>query len=132
LSGRTIGLWGLAFKPGTDDMREAPSVVLLHALIGAGARVIAHDPVAMTVARNELPAGWFSSGQLCFVDDQYDALKDVDAMALVTEWKSFRHPDHERMRTLMKNPVIFDGRNQYEPKAMREAGFEYHAIGRGA
>ena len=132
LSGRTIGLWGLAFKPGTDDMREAPSVVLLRALIGAGARVIAHDPVAMPTARNELPATWFASGQLRFVDDQYDALKDVDAMALVTEWKSFRHPDYERMRTLMKNPVIFDGRNQYEPKAMQEAGFEYHGIGRSA
>lgn len=132
LSGRTIGLWGLAFKPGTDDMREAPSVVLLHELIGAGARVIAHDPVAMPTARNELPATWFASGQLRFVDDQYDALKDVDAMALVTEWKSFRHPDYERMRTLMKNPVIFDGRNQYEPKVMQEAGFEYHGIGRSA
>jgi len=130
LSGRAIGLWGLAFKPGTDDMREAPSVVLLHELIGAGARVIAHDPVAMPVARNELPATWFASGQLRFVDDQYDALKDVDAMALVTEWKSFRHPDLERMRVLMKNPVIFDGRNQYEPKAMQEAGFEYYGIGR--
>ncbi len=132
LSGKIIGLWGLAFKPGTDDMREAPSVVLLHELVGAGARVIAHDPVAMHVAQKELPAAWFTSGQLRFVDDQYDALKDVDAMVLVTEWKSFRHPDHERMRTLMKNPVIFDGRNQYEPKAMREAGFEYHGIGRGA
>jgi len=132
LSGRTIGLWGLAFKPGTDDMREAPSVVLLHELIGAGARVIAHDPVAMPVARNELPAAWFASGQLRFVDDQYDALKDVDALALVTEWKSFRHPDYERMRVLMKNPVIFDGRNQYEPKAMQEAGFAYHGIGRSA
>jgi UDPglucose 6-dehydrogenase len=131
LSGRTIGLWGLAFKPGTDDMREAPSVVLLHELIGAGARVIAHDPVAMPVARNELPATWFTSGQLRFVDDQYDALKDVDAMALVTEWKSFRHPDFERMRALMKNPVIFDGRNQYEPKFMQQAGFEYYGVGRG-
>ncbi len=130
LSGRLVGLWGLAFKPGTDDMREAPSVVLLHELIGAGARVIAHDPVAMPTARNELPAAWFVSGQLRFVEDQYDALKDVDAMALVTEWKSFRHPDFERMRALMKSPVIFDGRNQYEPKVMQEAGFEYHGIGR--
>jgi UDPglucose 6-dehydrogenase len=130
LSGCTIGLWGLAFKPGTDDMREAPSVVLLHELVGAGARVIAHDPVAMPVARNELPAAWFASGQLRFVDDQYDALKGIDALALVTEWKSFRHPDFERMRALMKNPVIFDGRNQYEPKVMQLAGFEYYGIGR--
>jgi UDPglucose 6-dehydrogenase len=132
LSGRTIGLWGLAFKPGTDDMREAPSVVLLHELIGAGARVIAHDPVAMSAAKNEFPVAWFTSGQLRFVDDQYDALKDVDAMVLVTEWKSFRHPDYERMRTLMKQPLIFDGRNQYEPKSMQEAGFEYHGIGRSS
>jgi UDPglucose 6-dehydrogenase len=130
LSGLSFGLWGLAFKPGTDDMREAPSVVLLHELIGAGASVIAHDPVAMPTARNELPAAWFASGQLRFVDDQYDALKDVDAAALVTEWKSFRHPDLARMRTLMKSPVIFDGRNQYEPKVMQEAGFEYYGIGR--
>jgi UDPglucose 6-dehydrogenase len=77
-----------------------------------------------------LPAAWFASGQLRFVDDQYDALKDVDAAALVTEWKSFRHPDLARMRTLMKSPVIFDGRNQYEPKVMQEAGFVYYGIGR--
>jgi len=130
LSGRRIGLWGLAFKPGTDDMREAPSVVLLYELIGAGAHVIAHDPVAMSAARNELPAAWFASGQLRFVEDQYDALKDVDAMALVTEWKSFRHPDFERMHSLMKGAIVFDGRNQYDPAQMKEAGFEYHGIGR--
>jgi UDPglucose 6-dehydrogenase len=130
LSGRTIGLWGLAFKPGTDDMREAPSVVLLHELIGAGARVLAHDPVAMAAARSELPAAWFTSGQLRFVDDQYDALKEIDALALVTEWKSFRHPNFERMRTLMKSAIVFDGRNQYDLAYMKEAGFEYHGIGR--
>jgi UDPglucose 6-dehydrogenase len=92
--------------------------------------VIAHDPVAMSAARNELPVAWFTSGQLRFVDDQYDALKDVDAMALVTEWKSFRHPDFERMRTLMKGAVVFDGRNQYDPAQMKDTGFEYHGIGR--
>ena len=132
LSGRTFGLWGLAFKPGTDDMREAPAIVLLHELIGAGARVVAHDPVAMEAARRELPAAWFSSGQLRFAQDQYEALRDVDAMALVTEWKPFRHPDFERMRALMKNAVIFDGRNQYDPKVMKVSGFEYYGIGRGA
>jgi UDPglucose 6-dehydrogenase len=130
LSGRTIGLWGLAFKPGTDDMREAPSVVLLHELIGAGARVIAHDPVAMPTARNELPATWFNTGQLRLVEDQYDALTNVDALALVTEWKSFRHPDFERMRKNMKGAVVFDGRNQYDPVQMKDSGFEYHGIGR--
>ena len=132
LSGRTFGLWGLAFKPGTDDMREAPSIVLLHELIGAGARVVAHDPVAMDAARRELPAAWFSGGQLRFAPDQYETLRDVDAMALVTEWKPFRHPDFERMRALMKSAVIFDGRNQYDPKAMKESGFEYYGVGRGA
>jgi UDPglucose 6-dehydrogenase len=130
LSGRTFSVWGLAFKPGTDDMREASSIVLLQALIGAGARVTAHDPVAMAAARRELPAAWFSSGQLRLVDDQYECLKGADALALVTEWKPFRHPDFGRMRALMKNPVIFDGRNQYDPRAMRESGIEYHAIGR--
>lgn len=130
LSGCSIGLWGLAFKPGTDDMREAPSTVLLQELIEAGAHVIAHDPVAMSVARDELPAVWFSSGQLRLVDDQYEALKGVDALALVTEWKSFRHPDFERMRALMKRAVVFDGRNQYDPAYMKDTGFEYHGIGR--
>jgi len=130
LSGKVIGLWGLAFKPGTDDMREAPSVVLLHELIGAGAHVIAHDPVAMSAARNELPAAWFDSGRLRFMDDQYEVLRGIDALALVTEWKSFRHPDFERMRALMRGAVVFDGRNQYDPVHIKDAGFEYHGIGR--
>jgi UDPglucose 6-dehydrogenase len=131
LSGLTLGVWGLAFKPGTDDMREAPSIVLLHELIGAGANVVAHDPVAMPTARRELPAAWFASGQLRLADDQYEALKDADALALVTEWKPFRHPDFERMRALMKNPVIFDGRNQYDLVVMKDIGFQYYGIGRG-
>lgn len=130
LSKKTFGIWGLAFKPGTDDMREAPSLVLLNALIKAGANILAHDPIAMTTIRNETPAAWYASGQLRLVENQYDALVQVDAMVLVTEWKSFRHPDFVRMRSLMKSPVIFDGRNQYEPSSMQEAGFEYHGIGR--
>jgi UDPglucose 6-dehydrogenase len=130
LSGLTLGLWGLAFKPGTDDMREAPATVLLHELIAAGARVVAHDPVAMPNARRELPAAWFGNGQLRLVDDQYEAIRDSDALALVTEWKPFRHPDFGRMRALMRNPVIFDGRNQYDLKTLRDAGFEYHGVGR--
>jgi UDPglucose 6-dehydrogenase len=130
LSGRTFGLWGLAFKPGTDDMREASSVVLLRELIGAGARVVAHDPVAMNSAKRELPADWFASQHLRLVNDQYEALAEVDGLALVTEWKPFRHPDFDRIRGLMKKPVIFDGRNQYDPLHMKEIGFEYHGIGR--
>jgi len=131
LSGRTIGVWGLAFKPGTDDMREAPSLVLMHELIAAGARILAHDPVAMDTARRELPSAWLSSGQLQLVSDQYEALKGVDAMALVTEWKPFRHPDFKRMKASMKSPIIFDGRNQFEPHHLLDIGFEYHGIGRG-
>lgn len=132
LSGHTFGLWGLAFKPGTDDMREASSVTLMHDLIGAGAKVKAYDPVAMDVACRELPKAWFDGDQLTLVEHQYDALRDVDAMILVTEWKPFRHPDFPAMKRLMRQPVIFDGRNQYDPGQMRREGFEFTGIGRKA
>ena len=130
LKGRTFGLWGLAFKPGTDDMREASSVVLLKQLVDAGATVKAYDPVAMEAARRELPGEWFKSGQLKLVEEQYSAIEGVDAMILITEWKPFRHPDFARVKAIMKNAVIFDGRNQYDPALLREAGFEYSGIGR--
>jgi UDPglucose 6-dehydrogenase len=132
LSGLTFGLWGLSFKPGTDDMREAPAVVLLHELIGAGARVRAYDPEAMEAARQELPRAWFERGLLTLARHQYEALDGVDALALVTEWKPFRHPDFRAMKELMKQPVIFDGRNQYEPKSLTREGFVYIGIGRRA
>ena len=132
LSGRTIGIWGLAFKPGTDDMREAPSKVIMRELIAAGARLKAYDPVAHKVARRELPREWFDDGHLTLVEHQYDALENVDAMALVTEWKPFNHPDFARMKSAMKSPLIFDGRNQYDPQEMQALGFEYHSIGRKA
>jgi UDPglucose 6-dehydrogenase len=130
LKNKKFGLWGLAFKPGTDDMREASSVVLLHGLIAAGASVVAYDPVAMDAAKRELPPEWFDKGHLTLVTEQYTALRGVDAMILITEWKPFRHPDFEKIKKMMKSPVIFDGRNQYDPKALREAGFEYSGIGR--
>jgi UDPglucose 6-dehydrogenase len=130
LSGKTFGLWGLAFKPGTDDMREAPAKVLLAELIAAGAHVLAYDPVAMDTARKELPAEWFESGALLLTGHQYDALREVDAMLLVTEWKPFRNPDLEAMKRLMRQYVIIDGRNQYDPRLIREAGFEYTGVGR--
>ena len=130
LEGRNFGIWGLAFKPGTDDMREAPSVDLLEALIASGARVKAYDPVAMPAARKQLPQSWFSGGQIQLTERPYEAVKDVDAMVLVTEWKPFRHPDFTRMKQLMKAPIIFDGRNQYDPHAVRQSGFEYVGIGR--
>lgn len=125
-----IGLWGLAFKPGTDDMREAPSVVLIKDLISSGAKVHAYDPAAMEVARRDLPRKWFDSESLELVEHQYDVLKQADAMVLVTEWKPFRHPDFVQIKSLMRQPLIFDGRNQYDPTHVRGLGFEYYGIGR--
>jgi UDPglucose 6-dehydrogenase len=130
LSGKVFGLWGLAFKPGTDDMREAPSVVLLHQLLAAGARVRAYDPVAMAAARQELPPVWFETGSLTLAEHQYDALPGADALVLVTEWKPFRHPDFPAMKRLLRSPLIFDGRNQYDPTKVKAEGFEYIGIGR--
>ena len=120
----------MAFKPGTDDIREAPAIVLLEELLKAGARVLAYDPEAQESARAELPGSWFESGALTLVRHQYEALEQVDALALVTEWKPFRHPDFRAMKELMKQPVIFDGRNQYDPKALGREGFSYVGIGR--
>ena len=130
LSGRVFGLWGLSFKPGTDDMREAAATTLLHSLIGAGATVKAYDPVAMTNARKELPARWFETKALQFFEHQYDALDETDAMVLITEWKPFRHPDFSLVKKLLKQPIVFDGRNQYDPLQLRTLGFEYQGIGR--
>ncbi len=130
LSGLTFGVWGLAFKPGTDDMRESSSKVLLADLVSAGAVVLAYDPVAMETAARELPSEWFTSGQLRLVENQYQALEGADAMLLVTEWKPFRNPDLDAMRRTMKQPLIFDGRNQYDPELIRAAGFGYVGVGR--
>jgi UDPglucose 6-dehydrogenase len=130
LTGITIGIWGLAFKPGTDDMREAPSLILIEEVIKRGGSVRAYDPEAMPVARTMIASALLSSGQVVLTDQQYDALQGVDALALVTEWKPFAYPDISMMQDLMKGNVIFDGRNQYNPVKMREAGFEYYGIGR--
>jgi len=124
LKGKTIALWGLAFKPRTDDMREAPAITIIERLIQAGARVQAFDPEAMKVAR-----GIFGA-KLTLVDRSYDALKGADALAVLTEWNEFREPDFARMRKLLRSPVIFDGRNIYRPAMMKEQGFTYYAIGR--
>lgn len=126
LSGRTIALWGLAFKPNTDDMREAPSLVLIRELRALGAKVVAFDPVAMDEARHLLGA---DSG-VALADNPNDALANADALAIVTEWKIFRSPDFDAVRSALKSPVIFDGRNLYEPEAMKQLGFEYYPIGR--
>ena len=130
LTGRTFGVWGLAFKPGTDDMREAPSIPLIEGLLGRGATVRAYDPVAMDNARRVFPAQWFDEGRLVFTRHQYDALDGADAMVLVTEWKPFRHPDFGAIKRLLKTPQIFDGRNQYDPQQLERLGFAYVGIGR--
>jgi len=130
LRGRKFGVWGLAFKPGTDDMREASSIVLIKALVAAGAQVCAYDPVALETAASELPPEWLADGRVTLLKFQYDALKDADAMVLVTEWKRFRQPDFDAMKELLRAPLIFDGRNQYDPEMLSAAGFTYYAIGR--
>lgn len=127
LTGRSIALWGLSFKPETDDMREAPSLVLMQALWQAGARVRAHDPKAMPEARHLCG----ERDDLELFDDPYDALEGADALVLITEWKAFWSPDFDRIRTALAQPVIFDGRNIYDPAQMHALGFTHYAIGRG-
>ena len=127
LAGRTIALWGLAFKPRTDDMREAPSRVLMEALWEAGATVRAYDPEAMDEARRIYP----DQAGLVFCESAYAALDGADALAIVTEWQEFRSPDFDRIKDELTEPVIFDGRNLYEPELMRTLGLTYYAIGRG-
>jgi UDPglucose 6-dehydrogenase len=124
LKGRCFGMWGLAFKPRTDDMREAPSIGLVEDLLAAGASVQVHDPEAMDVAR-----GVFGD-RVGYHTRNYDAVEGADALLIVTEWNEFRNPDFERLRRLLKEPVIFDGRNLWEPADMAELGFTYHSIGR--
>lgn len=130
LTGIVIGVWGLAFKPGTDDMREAPSLVLIEDVIKRGAKVQAYDPAAMPVAREMVPDEWIRSGQLSLAEHQYNALENVDALALITEWKPFCYPDIAAMKNLMRKHIILDGRNQYDPNQIRDAGFEYYGVGR--
>jgi UDPglucose 6-dehydrogenase len=124
LSGRSIALWGLAFKPRTDDMREAPAIPIVEGLLARGAHVKAYDPAAAAVARR------IFNGRIEICEKSYDALAGVDALAIVTEWNEFREPDFEKMRSLMKAPVVFDGRNIYSPEQMRGLGFTYFSIGR--
>ena len=126
LKGKHFALWGLAFKPNTDDMREASSRVLINELIKAGATITAYDPVAMDEARRIFK----DEKHLSFVDTQDDALKNADALIIVTEWTEFRSPDFALIKSSLKSPFIFDGRNLYDPKAVRSLGFEYFPIGR--
>ena len=125
LSGRTVAIWGLAFKPNTDDMREAPSLVTVRGLLEAGARVVAHDPVAANEAREH-----HFGDDITYVATNYDALDGADALVIHTEWHPYRRPDFKRMKAAMSTPLIFDGRNLYDPHAIAGAGFEYYSIGR--
>ena len=126
LTGKTVAVWGLAFKPNTDDMREAPSLVTIEGLLARGARVVAHDPVAMAEARRYL------GDRVTYVDTNYDALDDAHALVIHTEWHPYRSPDFNRMKASMARPLIIDGRNLYDPSDMSESGFEYLSIGRAA
>lgn len=126
LQGKKIGIWGLAFKPGTDDIREAPSIDLIESLLKAGAFIRAYDPVAAENVKNHFK----NHPNLTFVEEQYGATDGVDALCIVTEWKSFREPDFAKIKAKMVNPVVFDGRNQYNPEEMKELGFKYFCIGR--
>jgi UDPglucose 6-dehydrogenase len=124
LAGARVAVWGLAFKPNTDDMRDAPSLALIEALLGAGATVVAHDPVAMDEARRRL------GERVRFAPSSYDALTDADALAVVTDWNEYRHPDFTRIKQTLRRPIIVDGRNLYALHRMAELGFTYHSIGR--
>ena len=124
LKGKRVAVWGLAFKPKTDDMREAPSVPLIKALLDAGVSVTAYDPEAMRVART------IFGSAVEFADKSYEALQGADALAIVTEWNEFREPDFARIRKMMRTPVIFDGRNLYNPEQLRGGGFTYYSMGR--
>ncbi len=125
LGATTVALWGLSFKPGTNDMREATSLHLVKQLVAEGVRIKAHDPVAMEEAQQVLPRAWFETGMITLMEDQYEALRDVDALMVVTEWNAFRNPDFQHMHGLMRQPIIFDGRNIYDYHMLEDFGFEY-------
>jgi len=124
LSAKRVAVWGLSFKPRTDDMREAPSVVLIHSLLDAGVRVAAHDPVAMPVAER------IFGDKIEYFDKSYDALDGADCLVIVTEWQEFKQPDFDRIRQLLKTPLVIDGRNLYDRETMKRIGFRYIAVGR--
>jgi UDPglucose 6-dehydrogenase len=126
LKGKTLAVWGLAFKPRTDDVREAPALALIDDMLAAGVQLRVHDPEAIANVRA------LYGDRLAYCDRPYGALEGADGLAIVTEWQEFRRPDFEVMRRLMRQPVIFDGRNIYEPAAVGKLGFTYYGIGRVA
>ena len=124
LNGLHVAVWGLAFKANTDDMRESPSLVLIERLLESGATVTAHDPAAMHEAQRRL------GDRVTFAESNYEALKDADALVVVTDWNEYRHPDFNRMKASLRRPIVIDGRNLYEPTKMRALGFTYSSVGR--
>jgi UDPglucose 6-dehydrogenase len=124
VAGKFFAVWGLAFKPKTDDMRESPAIDVIEGLLGKGAKLRCHDPVAEAVAENHF------GDRILYADTPYDCVEGADGLFVVTEWNQFRKPDMAKIRDLMKTPVVFDGRNIFDPQAMREAGFTYYGIGR--
>jgi len=129
LSGKVFGIWGLAFKPGTDDMRESPAIYVIEELVKRGARIVAYDPKAMEVAKNYYLKG---INEVTYVDSKYKVLKNANALILLTEWKEFRSPDFDEIRSQLVSPVIFDGRNQYNAFNIEKDGFEYFQVGKAS
>ncbi len=124
LSGMTFAVWGLAFKPKTNDMREAPSITVINELLKRGAKIKAYDPKAMETAK------WHFQDKIYYAKSAYDTIENADALILLTEWNEFRRPDFEKVKQLLTSPVIFDGRNQYDVKRLKEKGFEYYCVGK--
>jgi UDPglucose 6-dehydrogenase len=122
---KRIAIWGLAFKPNTDDMREAPALVVIEELLGAGAQVVAHDPVAMHETQRRIGKA------IEYAESSYQALEGADALVIITDWNEYRHPDFGRIKEALRSPVIVDGRNLYDARKMRSLGFTYESIGRG-
>jgi UDPglucose 6-dehydrogenase len=125
LAGKRFGVWGISFKPETDDIREAPSLYVIDRLVSSGAEVVAHDPVALENAKRHLGEKIYCG------ESNYDACRDADALVICTEWNEYRQPDFQAMKELMKGHVIFDGRNLYDPKRLSREGFKYYGIGIG-
>jgi len=130
LKDKTVAVWGLAFKPGTDDMRAAPSISLVTKLLEAGAKVQVHDPVAVDTSKREFPPKYIDDGQLIYCDEHFAAAENAEALVLVTEWTQYRQPDFEKLKGAMASLNIFDGRNLYNPEKLRDMGFYYSGIGR--
>jgi UDPglucose 6-dehydrogenase len=124
LKGKRIAVWGIAFKPGTDDIREAPSITIMQHLLDSGCTVVAHDPVAFETCREVL------GDRITYSDQMYDALDGADALVICTDWDEFKHPDFDAIKQRLAQPVMFDGRNLYRLESMREGGFTYYSVGR--